>query len=85
MKKLKEFISACDTAERKHFAEKMQVSMTRIYHMAVSSGVLPSTAARIEKASTALRRRNKALPELTRGDLAHECRLCPYFKKGGSA
>lgn len=85
MKKLKEFVSACDTAERKQLAADMQVSMTRIYHMAASDSVTPATAARIEKATGLLRRHNKALPEVTRGDASQDCRQCPYFKKGAKA
>lgn len=81
MKKLQQFVQALTTPERKLLLRELGVSSTRVSHMQQSSHVLPSTAARIERANAKLRKLDPSLPVVLRGDLSDDCRACPYFKQ----
>lgn len=88
MNQMRLWLRAATPDERKALAELSGTTVGSLNQIAGSyrnKDQMPSVkagfAGLIAKAAQALRKNNKALPELTRTDLSPDCRDCEYAKR----
>lgn len=80
------WMQRASTKEQQELARRAKTSRAYLYVLANqesehSREARPSLAARIERASLAMREKNPKLPPVLRVELNRDCRQCEYAKK----
>jgi hypothetical protein len=85
MNKMQEWMHKASTKEQQELARRAKTSRPYLYVLSNdksnhSREAQPLLAARIERASLAMRERNPKLPPILRTELNSACRQCEYAK-----